>query len=736
MYCIITLKNKDMGENMKYYGKSIASFFLVIVMMNSFQMLVSASNFSNFYNIRSIEDLSPDMNEMLEESITLPEEEEFVLPGAYEVLDIDAIPTDNLIMRRSAEAGRWIWPTAEFYPVICQYLCYENHHAIDIYAETGTPIYAARDGVVVQMISTCPNMSANQKECGGGYGNYITLKHSNGVYSRYAHLDSVNVKMGQTVAAGQKIGAIGTSGRVGAAHLHFEIRPNTQGMKAGGWDPLDSTRFSYVLPSEANSSKVGWVKESNQWYYYKGGAKQTGWQKIDGTWYYLNANGVMQTGWLRDQGTWYYLNASGAMMTGWQKIDGTWYYMDASGGMKTGWLKDQGTWYYLNASGAMQTGWLKDQGTWYYLKSSGAMAIGWEKVNGTWYYLNASGAMQTGWLKDQGRWYYLNASGAMQTGWLKDQGRWYYLNASGVMQTGWQKINRTWYYFYTSGEMAANTEIDGWKIDADGGATPIEGNKNGWAQLGNDKIYYIDGVIQTGLVTIDGAKYYFNQDGKMQTGWQKINGVNYYFYTSGEMATNIEIDGWKIDANGVATKIEVILNGWQKVDNDWYYYVDNIKQTGWLKDQGMWYYLKPDGKMMSNDWLTENGKKYYFAQNGAMKTGWIEWRHQWYYANSSGEMLTSGTIDGWLITPSGMAYRQGQMNPDYVVNKSIERLLTLDGFIYNPDLDSSNATHTTINGQPNYDEALTEAIVVEVLTSGKTNFNVYLDGNTAHIFVK
>ncbi len=625
-----------MGENMRYYWKFIASFFLVIVMMNSFQMLVSARSFSNFDNIRSVEDLSPDMNEMLEEPITLPEEEEFVLPGAYEVLDIDAIPTDNLIMSRSAEAGRWGWPTAEFYPVICQYLCYDNHHAIDIYAKTGTPIYAAREGVVVQMISTCPNMSANQKECGGGYGNYITIKHSNGVYSRYAHLDSVNVKMGQTVAAGQKIGAIGTSGRVGAAHLHFEIRPNTQGMKAGGWDPLDSSRFSYVLPSEVNSSKVGWVKDSNQWYYYKGGVKQTGWQKIDGKWYYLNANGVMQTGW----------------------------------------LKDQGTWYYLNASGAMQTGWLKDQGTWYYL------------------------------------------------------------NASGVMQTGWQKINSTWYYFYTSGEMATNTEIDGWKIDANGGATSIEGNQNGWAQLGNDKIYYIDGVIQTGIVTIDGAKYYFNQDGKMQSGWRKINGVNYYFYTSGEMATNTEIDGWKIDANGVATRIEVILNGWQKVDNDWYYYVDNIKQTGWLKDQGMWYYLKPDGKMMSNDWLTENDKKYYFAQNGAMKTGWIEWRHQWYYANSSGEMLTSGTIDDWLITPSGMAYRQGQMNPDYVVNKSIERLLKLEGFIYNPDLDSSNATYTTINGQPNYDEALTEAIVVEVLTSGKTAFNVYLNGNTAHIFVK
>ena len=74
-------------------------------------------------------------------------------------------------------------------------------------------------------------------------------------------------------------------------------------MAAGGWDPLDSTRFNYVLPSEKNSAKVGWVKESNQWYYYKGGKKQTGWQKVDGTWYYLNSSGEMKTGWEKKGGT-------------------------------------------------------------------------------------------------------------------------------------------------------------------------------------------------------------------------------------------------------------------------------------------------------------------------------------------------------------------------------------------------------------------------------------------------
>ena len=647
---------------MNHKRKYLVVFLLATIVINSFQIVANASSFGFMDSF---------------ENPILPEEEELVLPGMYEEVSIEDILTESRVIVRSAEAGRWIWPTAEFYPVICKYLCYKNHHAIDLYAPTGTAVYAGRAGVVEQVISTCPNMSANQKECGGGYGNYITIKHATGVYSRYAHLNSVDVKKGQKVSAGQKIGTIGTSGRVGAAHLHFEIRQDTRGMAAGGWDPLDSTRFNYVLPSEKNSAKVGWVKESNQWYYYKGGKKQTGWQKVDGTWYYLNSSGVMQTGWLKDRGTWYYLKSSGAMATGWEKVNGTWYYM--------------------NASGAMQTGWQKLDGVWYYMDSSGAMLTGWQDIGGARYYLNLS---------------------------------------NGAMLTGWQKIDGNWYYFYSGGSMATNTEIDGWSIDANGIATKIEAVQNGWLQVGNDKLYYIEGVAQTGLVDIEGARYYFNENGMMQTGWQIIDNVKYYFYESGQMATSTEIDGWSIDSNGIATKIEVVLNGWQKIDGDWYYYVNNVKQTGWLTLGNDKYYLKADGKMMSDEWLTQNNKKYYFAASGLMKKGWIEWRHQWYYTNQNGEMLTSGTVDGWIITPSGMAYLPGRMNPDYVVNKSIERLLNLEGFVYNPNLTSSNAKHTTITGQPGYDEALTEAVVVEVLTSGKSQFNVYLDENTVHIFIK
>lgn len=56
------------------------------------------------------------------------------------------------------------------------------------------------------------------------YGNLVKIRHGNGQYTLYAHLASVAVKQGDTVAKGQKIGAMGNSGNSYGAHLHFEVR--------------------------------------------------------------------------------------------------------------------------------------------------------------------------------------------------------------------------------------------------------------------------------------------------------------------------------------------------------------------------------------------------------------------------------------------------------------------------------------------------------------------------------
>ena len=86
---------------------------------------------------------------------------------------------------------------------------------MDLAASIGTTIRAAAAGEVIVSKSTGWN---------GGYGQYIVIKHSNGSQTLYAHLSANSVGVGDSVAAGEVIGAMGNSGKSTGPHLHFEVR--------------------------------------------------------------------------------------------------------------------------------------------------------------------------------------------------------------------------------------------------------------------------------------------------------------------------------------------------------------------------------------------------------------------------------------------------------------------------------------------------------------------------------
>ncbi|GAB4328493.1 MAG: hypothetical protein OHK0038_02330 [Flammeovirgaceae bacterium] len=87
------------------------------------------------------------------------------------------------------------------------------HHGIDLDLVVGEPIYAVFDGVV--------RIAKYNKR---GYGNYVLIRHDNGLETIYGHLKSYNVKPGDVVKAGQMIGLGGNTGRSTGPHLHFEVR--------------------------------------------------------------------------------------------------------------------------------------------------------------------------------------------------------------------------------------------------------------------------------------------------------------------------------------------------------------------------------------------------------------------------------------------------------------------------------------------------------------------------------
>ncbi len=88
------------------------------------------------------------------------------------------------------------------------------HNGLDWAGPRNTPILASADGVV--------------KHAGrqGGYGNLVIIEHEFGLETYYAHLNSINVRVGQRVSRGQRIGGMGTTGASTGVHLHYEVRVN------------------------------------------------------------------------------------------------------------------------------------------------------------------------------------------------------------------------------------------------------------------------------------------------------------------------------------------------------------------------------------------------------------------------------------------------------------------------------------------------------------------------------
>lgn len=89
-----------------------------------------------------------------------------------------------------------------------------HHDGIDIAAPRGSNVIAAAPGRVILV---------KQSDLLAGFGNYIEVDHGHGYVTRYSHLETTNVKWGQTVTAGQVIGTVGKSGGAIAPHLHYEV---------------------------------------------------------------------------------------------------------------------------------------------------------------------------------------------------------------------------------------------------------------------------------------------------------------------------------------------------------------------------------------------------------------------------------------------------------------------------------------------------------------------------------
>lgn len=136
--------------------------------------------------------------------------------------------------RRKYDGGVFKWPAPSYTRISDDYgarihpilKTQQFHNGIDMAAPSGSPILAAYDGEVVAAAYN------------GSMGNYVMIDHGDNLYTIYMHASALYVSKGQTVARGDKIAAVGSTGRSTGPHLHFSVRLN--GSYVSPWNYLSS----------------------------------------------------------------------------------------------------------------------------------------------------------------------------------------------------------------------------------------------------------------------------------------------------------------------------------------------------------------------------------------------------------------------------------------------------------------------------------------------------------------
>lgn len=330
----------------------------------------------------------------------------------------------------------------------------------------------------------------------------------------------------------------------------------------------------------------------------------------------LSVGGAMTafaaTGWQQENGTWVYYNRNEEKVTEqWQKSGDYWYYLDDNGEMAVDSLiDDNDDTYYVDVNGVMVTN------RWVAVDNENAGDE--NEPNQWWYYFGANGkaykrsdsATSDVSLKTiNGKKYTFNTDGKMQYGWVKDGETQHDDNA-------WQEAD---YYF---GDENDGAMAEGWKEISitDDQAADLQPGDNYWDEDQSRWFYFkASGKKEKNATgkTINGRKYGFDEYGRMNAGW----------VTEATVSNASKKDG---GSQGIATYSNSFMNystpedgarhtkGWFKTTPGYY-----LQKNKYEDGSDYWYYADNNGKLVTNEIKTINGKKYAFDEYGRMITGFV-----------------------------------------------------------------------------------------------------------------
>ena len=268
-----------------------------------------------------------------------------------------------------------------------------------------------------------------------------------------------------------------------------------------------------------------------------------------------------------------------------------------------GWVDVAGVKYHTDpTTGIVTTGWFADEtGSYYFTPGTANAAVGLNTIDNGIYYFNEAAQLQTGWLELDGFTFFFNPAenGKLFTGWWSDPavGTRYLDTTDGHMLTGLSVIGKDMYFFNEQGLLQT-----GW-IDVQGATYMFNPNDNGKMYKGwwtdPTGTYYLDAVDAhrvTGLTSIDGSVYYFNETGQMQVGAVNVGGVTYFFGADGKMQTGIQAVG----------------------DATYFFGADGAMATGLIQTKDGIYYAGADGKLVIGQAVQIGAGQYLFGADGKM----------------------------------------------------------------------------------------------------------------------
>ncbi len=330
----------------------------------------------------------------------------------------------------------------------------------------------------------------------------------------------------------------------------------------------------------------------------------------------LSVGGAMTafaaTGWQQENGTWVYYNRNEEKVTEqWQKSGDYWYYLDDNGEMAVDSLiDDNNDTYYVDVNGVMVTN------RWVAVDNENAGEE--NEPNQWWYYFGANGKA-----------YKRSDSSTSDVSLKTINGKKYTFNTDGKMQYGWVKNGETQYddnswqdaeYYF--GDENDGAMAEGWREIAirDDQSSEAQPGDNYWDEDQTRWFYFKASgkkeKKQAGK-TINGRKYGFDEYGRMNAGW----------VTEATTSNTLAKDG---GSQGLATYSNTFMNystpedgarytkGWFKVTPGYYLQKDKYEDGS-----DYWYYSDGNGKLVTNQIKTINGKKYAFDNYGRMIDGFV-----------------------------------------------------------------------------------------------------------------